>query len=36
MRHLATTVVALLAAAGLLFSAFSAATAADVATAPTG
>jgi hypothetical protein len=36
MRHHATTVVALLSAAGLLFSAFPAATAADVAVAPTG
>jgi len=36
MRHLATTVVALLAAAGLLFSAFPAATASDISVAPTG
>ena len=36
MRHLATTVAALLAAAGLLFSAFPAATAAEVAAAPNG
>ena len=36
MRHLATTVAALLAAAGLLFSAFPAATASDISVAPTG
>jgi len=36
MRHHAATVVALLAAAGLLFSAFPAANAVDVAAAPTG
>jgi len=36
MRHHAATVVALLAAAGILFSALPAATAADVAAAPTG
>ncbi|MEK6695765.1 MAG: cytochrome P460 family protein [Candidatus Deferrimicrobiota bacterium] len=36
MRHLASMVVALLAAIGVLFSAFPAAIAADVAAAPTG
>jgi len=36
MRHHAATVVALLTAAGFLFSSFPAATAADVAAAPTG
>ena len=36
MRHFATTVAALLAAAGLLFSAFPAATASDISVAPTG
>jgi hypothetical protein len=36
MRRYASTVVALLAAAGILFSSFPSATAADVAAAPTG
>ncbi len=36
MRHLASTVVALLAAAGALFPAFPTATAADIVAAPTG
>jgi hypothetical protein len=36
MRHLATTVVALLAAAGVLFPAFPTAIGADIAVAPTG
>lgn len=36
MRHLATTVVALFATAGILFPAFPAATAADIVAAPTG
>jgi hypothetical protein len=36
MRRYASTVVALLAAAGILFSSFPSAIAADVATAPTG
>ncbi len=36
MRHLATAVVALLAAAGVLFPAFPTATAADIVAAPTG
>lgn len=36
MRHLASTVVALLAAAGVLFPAFPTATAADIVAAPTG
>ena len=36
MRHLATTIVALLAVAGILFPAFPVATAADIVAAPSG